>query len=90
MLHERLYERDPSIDLRDMRMFQGERMRVNGWTLLRRPRLGLVDFPFYLHADALPTLVADCEIYPLPLYRSPDREADELVDDVVGADAPEP
>lgn len=34
MLREFLYEMDPTINLRDMRMFEGERMRVNGRTLL--------------------------------------------------------
>lgn len=34
MLCERLYQRDPTLNLRDLRLFEGERMCIDGRTLL--------------------------------------------------------
>lgn len=70
LLHERLHERDLTLNLRDMRLFDRERMRTDGRTLLRfsRPRRGR--FTIYLPNDELPTSRSDLEIFLLPFYSS--------------------
>lgn len=63
LLRERLYARDPSINLREMRLFEGERILMNGRTLLRFPRPRVCRFAIYLLGNELPALEDDRAIF---------------------------
>lgn len=80
LLRERLYEMDPSINLREMKMFEGEHMLNNRRTLLRFPRPRTDSFIIYLLGDELPASDDDRVVSPLPFYASPNRVPDELLD----------